>query len=111
MNRANSIVGIREKKYQKSECPIHELTREIIFTYAMSMLARYTITKWNEIIEGNYVKKDVVWRIKDYLRQTQSFFPNLVSNKLHGQIYSFFPEPRMGSYNEYHPSVLDSDEE
>jgi hypothetical protein len=109
INKANGILGIKERRYQKTEYPIHELTREIIFTYAISMLARYRITKWNEIIEGIYEKKDLAWKIKDYLRQTQSFFPNLIFNKLHGQRYSFFPEPRLGS-NDYRPSVYSDGE-
>jgi hypothetical protein len=104
MLRGNSIIDLKVKG-QSSAYSAHELTREIIFTYAMSMLARYRVVLWNDIIEGRYVNKDILWKINDYLRQTQSFFPNLVFNKLHELEYHFYPEPRMGSYYEYHPSV------
>jgi hypothetical protein len=104
MRKGDSLVDLKVKS-RDSDYGVHELTREIIFTYAMSMLARYRVTVWNEIIEGTYVKKDIFWKIKDYLRQTQSFFPNLVFNKLHGLDFYFYPEPRTSSYMEYEPSV------
>jgi hypothetical protein len=104
MLKGNSIVELRVKN-QTSLHSAHELTREIIFTYAMSMLARYRVTLWNEIIEGKSGRKDIFWKIKDYLRQTQSFFPNLVFNKLHDYEYHFYPEPRLGSYYDYQVSV------
>jgi hypothetical protein len=104
MIKGNSIVGLKVKN-QTSDLNVHELTREIIFTYAMSMLARYRVTLWNDIIEGRHVDKDIIWKIDDYLRQTQSFFPNLVFNKLHELEYYFYPEPRSGSYDGYEPSI------
>jgi hypothetical protein len=30
----------------------HELTREIIFTFAMNTLARYHVKEWNKLIEA-----------------------------------------------------------
>jgi hypothetical protein len=93
MLKDNSIVDLKVKG-RSSAYSAHELTREIIFTYAMSMLARYRVILWNDIIEGRYVNKDIFWKINDYLRQTQSFFPNLVFNKLHEFDYHFYPEPR-----------------
>jgi hypothetical protein len=59
MSKGNSIVGLKVKN-QSSDYSTHELTREIIFTYAMSILARYRVTRWNEIIEGSYVNKDIL---------------------------------------------------
>jgi len=43
--KANSIVKIREEKSKNPNYRMHELTRELIFMYAMSMLSRYRITK------------------------------------------------------------------
>jgi hypothetical protein len=94
MLKGNSIVDLKVKSRSFAHSA-HVLTREIIFTYAMSMIARYRVILWNDILEGRYVNKDIFWKINDYLRQTQSFFPNLVFNKLHDSEYHFYPEPRL----------------
>jgi hypothetical protein len=69
----------------------HELTREIIFLYAMSMLARYRVDKWNTLIEGK--GSDDIWNIQEYLTSTQSLFPNLIFNQLECNSYYFYPAP------------------
>jgi YaaC-like Protein len=71
------------------EYPEHELTREIMFTYAMSMLARYRVHYWNKLIEGK--KDDIIWRVNEYLTSTQTLFPNLIYNQLEGIQYYFYP--------------------
>ncbi|MFZ0512554.1 MAG: YaaC family protein [Candidatus Nitrosopolaris sp.] len=70
----------------------HELTREIMFTYAMGMLARYKVQYWNELIEGK--EDDTIWKINGYLTSTQTIFPNLIYNQLLGCQYYFYPAER-----------------
>jgi len=53
-------------------------------------------------MEGKH-RLNIIWKIEDYLRQTQSFFPNLVFNKLHGRRYSFYPEGRLCM--DYNPNM------
>jgi len=67
----------------------HELTREIMFTYAMSMLARYRVQYWNQLIEGK--REGIIWKITEYLTSTQTLFPNLIYNQLEGKQYYFYP--------------------
>jgi hypothetical protein len=69
--------------------PEHELTREIMFTFAMSMLARYRVHYWNKLIEGK--KEAIIWKVNEYLTSTQTLFPNLVYNQLEGNQYYFSP--------------------
>jgi hypothetical protein len=60
----------------------------------MSMLARYHVKEWNELIEGKNNDRDtsvsLIWKIQQYLRATQSLFPNLIYNQLHGIQYYFY---------------------
>lgn len=87
MISGTNFIDIQENKNDKVKY-IHELTREFLFTYAMGTLQRYRIKDWTEIIEGKD-SEDMLWKIQDYLRSTQSVFPNLVFNILHGKIYYF----------------------
>ena len=80
-----------------------ELTREILFVYLMSMISRYKTIEWSKMIE----KGEFAWSIKDYLRSSQSTFPNQVLNYLQGEIFAFFPEMRLGPGEEkYKPDVF-----
>lgn len=48
-------VEVKESKSNNPNYPnyvIHELARELMFTFAMSMLARYDILKWKDLMEG-----------------------------------------------------------
>lgn len=83
-----NFIYLNEKK-SKTKYVEHELTRELIFTYAMSMLSRYKVQKWGMLIEST--QSDIIWKIQQYLTSVQSLFPNLVFNQLHGQQYYFFP--------------------
>jgi hypothetical protein len=67
----------------------HELTREIIFVFAMSTLSRYKVHKWDELIKGK--ESDTIWKVQEYLTSTQTIFPNLIFNQLHGKQYYFYP--------------------
>jgi hypothetical protein len=60
----------------------------MIFVYAMSMLARYRVQTWHELIEAK--KSDIIWTIQEYLTSTQSLFLNLIFNQLHGKQYYFY---------------------
>ena len=69
----------------------------------MSMLSRYKSIQWKEISD----KGQFAWKIVDYLRSSQSTFPNLVLNYLHGVNYAFYPEARSGPDEaNYNPDVL-----
>lgn len=90
------LVGVNTKK----EIPIDEFTREMLFLFSTSMLARYSPIYWNTVIE----KKDYGWKIVDYLRSIQSIFPNTVFNYLHGEQYNFYPESKFIGYPENYTS-------
>jgi hypothetical protein len=59
---------------------LHELDREFLFIFGVSILARYKVNEWNELLSGKY--SDKVIRIQRYLQTTQLLFPNLVINNL-----------------------------
>ncbi|MGH9926414.1 MAG: YaaC family protein [Nitrososphaera sp.] len=100
-----NIVELYENKYGATNKE-HELTREILFVYAMSMLARYKVEKWGNLIENK--DSNAMWRIKEYLTSTQLIFPNLIFNQLHGKQYYFYPsEPTLMSFTEVKPQRLD----
>jgi YaaC-like Protein len=87
----DNFVSIKDKRNNKTYS-MHELTRELLFTYALSMLARYAVKKWKSIIESE--ESDIIWKIEGYLKSTQSFFPNLILNELHGKKFFFYAESR-----------------
>jgi hypothetical protein len=89
--RNDNLINVKDKANNQTR-PIHELTRELLFTYSMSMLARYEIMKWRSIIESE--ENDLIWTIEGYLKSTQSFFPNLILNELHGLKLFFYAESR-----------------
>ena len=100
-----NIVELYENKYGVKDTE-HELTREILFVYAMSMLARYRVEKWSNLIESK--DSNAMWKIKEYLTSTQLMFPNLIFNQLHGMQYYFYPsEPTLMSLTEVKPQLLD----
>lgn len=90
LNMSNcNAVYLHERESKNEQYLEHELTREIMFTYAMSMLARYKVQHWNLLIEGK--KEEIIWKIEEYLTSTQTLFPNLIYNQLHGEQYYFYP--------------------
>jgi hypothetical protein len=88
MGNCNKI-DLHEIKSENKQYPEHELTREIMFIYAMCTLARYKVQYWNKLIEGR--KDHIIWRINEYLTSTQTLFPNLIYNQLAGHQYYFYP--------------------
>jgi hypothetical protein len=105
MNRCNRIF-LNEKKSNNTQFREHELTREYIFIYAMSMLARYGVEKWAKLIEGR--ESDIIWNIQQYMTSTQSLFPNLILNQLSGEQRYFYPlEPDVMGFTEVRPEELD----
>ena len=96
MENGNYFMKVKRIKTVEENYHMHELTREVLFAYAMSMLARYRVLNWNNIVEGRD-SDNLAWRIEDYLRSTQSFFPNMIINILHNKKYSFYPEARVAS--------------
>jgi hypothetical protein len=89
----NNRVEVKESKSNNPNYVIHELARELLFTYTMSMLSRYNILYWKDLMEGKH--DNIMWKIEGYLKTTQSFFPNLIFNDLHGTRYFFYPESRI----------------
>lgn len=84
-----NMIELHELKSGNGQYQEHELAREFMFTYAMSMLARYKVQYWNELIEGK--KEDVIWLINEYLTSTQTLFPNLIYNQLRYHQSYFYP--------------------
>lgn len=79
---------------------VDELTREILFLYGMSMLARYNPTYWAKIIN----KTEYGHKIVEYLRTVQSLFPNKIYNYLHGENFRFYPVSYLvGDKESYEP--------
>jgi YaaC-like Protein len=87
-----NAVPLYERNSENDQYLEHELTREIMFTYAMSMLARYKVQNWNRLVEGR--KEDVIWKISEYLTSTQTLFPNLIYNQLQGGLMQLPHLPR-----------------
>lgn len=73
---------------------LHELDREFLFIFALSVLARYRVIEWVEIIEGK--KSDRVTRIERYLESVQMLFPNLILNVLRGRVMLFYEPAKAG---------------
>jgi len=79
---------------------IDEMTREMLFLYYASNLARYKPVYWSKMLE----RAEYGWRITDYLRSMQSLFPNIIFNYLHGDRCEFYPEVRpAGYFDDYVP--------
>ena len=95
MENTNYFAKVKEINTGREDYQMYELTRELLFAYAMSMLARYRVLDWSRIVEGRD-PDNLAWKIEDYLRSTQSYFPNTIFNILHGEKYSFYPEARIG---------------
>jgi YaaC-like protein len=105
MSSINRIF-LNERKSKNTKLLEHELTREYIFIYAMSMLARYRIENWATFIEGRY--SDIIWNIQQYMTATQSIFPNLILNQLSGEQNYFYPlEPDLMGFAEVKVEELD----
>jgi hypothetical protein len=88
-NMSNCNAVYLHERTKNDQYVEHELTREIMFAYAMGMLARYKVRYWNELIEAR--KQGIIWKINEYLTSTQTLFPNLIYNQLKGEQYYFYP--------------------
>lgn len=86
--KVGNVVRLQEKRFDNPSFIEHELTREYLFLYAMSFLARYKIDEWSKLMS-----RSVAWHIQNYLTATQVLFPNLIFNQLHGRQYYFYPSP------------------
>jgi hypothetical protein len=79
---------------------IEELDREFIFVYVLSILARYNVNEWSNLLMGkevlfsNEIKTiNFIW---SYLNTVENIFPNLVLNEIYGKSIAFFtPAPLM----------------
>ncbi len=80
------MVNIHEQTTGRSHT-LYELTREILFIFSLNFLARYRLSDWNKIVEGR--SSDLIYRIDEYIKSTNTIFPNLILNQLHGQKYLF----------------------
>lgn len=96
-----NFAHMKERRTDNSNFIEHELTREYLFLYAMSFLARYNVEYWSRLMTGSAI----AWHIQNYLNATQVLFPNLIFNQLHGAQYYFYPtEPLFMSLEE--PVIL-----
>lgn len=101
-----NAVHLNERRSRHGRYLEHELTREIIFCYAMSMLSRYRVELWGTLIEAEHSSD--IWNIQEYLTSTQTLFPNLIFNQLHGRQFYFYPvEHEMMSLTEVRPQRVD----
>ena len=99
--KLRNFARMNERRADNSDFIEHELTREYIFSYAMSFLARYNVEYWSKIM----AESATAWHIQNYLTATQVIFPNLIFNQLQGEQYYFYPiEPLFMSLEE--PVVL-----
>jgi hypothetical protein len=67
---------------------IHELEREFMFSFVLSVLARYQISKWMEILSGREEK--IILKIRRYYESIQLLFPNLILNELYDKFLEFY---------------------
>ena len=67
---------------------IKELEREFIFSFVLSVLARYQISKWMEILSGGDGK--IILKIRRYFESIQLLFPNLILNELYDKFLEFY---------------------
>jgi len=65
---------------------LHELDREFLFIFGISILARYKVNEWNELLSGKY--SDHVIKIQRYLQASQLLFPNLVINYMFDKTFT-----------------------
>lgn len=91
---------------------IEELDREFMFTYVLSILARYNVNEWSnlligkEILFSNQVKTiNYIWL---YLNTVENSFPNLILNEIFGKYISFFSPAKImeKEIEEYDDRVL-----
>lgn len=73
---------------------LHELDREFMFAFAISILSRYKVNDWMELIAGRY--SDQILKIRKYMQSLLIFFPNLILNSLDNLRYLFYPAARLG---------------
>ena len=91
--RKNQEVKITSVKTQKV-IDIYELEREFLFSFVLSVLARYQISKWMDILSA---KKDKsIIKIRRYYESIQLLFPNLILNELYNKTLNFFYPAELG---------------
>jgi hypothetical protein len=78
----------------KNTIQIEELDREFNFIYVLSILARYNVNEWSNLLMGkeilfsNEIKTiNFIW---SYLNTVENTFPNLILNEIYGKSISFF---------------------
>lgn len=87
----NSITTIKTKNV----ISIQEIEREFMFSFILSVLARYQITKWMDILSGGEDK--IILKIRRYCESIQLLFRNLILNELYDKIFSFHSPAQLGS--------------
>lgn len=71
-----------------------EPDREFLFIYALSILARYRVNDWSDVIE---VKNDTrILRIRRYTQSIQMYFPNWILDALSWKRHLFYEKARFG---------------
>lgn len=67
---------------------LNELEREFIFSFALSVLSRYKISKWIEMLSSKRDKS--ITKIRRYFESIQLLFPNLILNELYDKTLNFY---------------------
>lgn len=73
---------------------IYELEREFLFSFVLSVLARYQISKWMDILSAR--KDRSIIKIRRYFESIQLLFPNLILNELYNRTLNFFYPAELG---------------
>jgi YaaC-like Protein len=73
---------------------LKELEREFIFSFVLSVLSRYQISKWIEILSGKRDKSII--KIRRYFESIQLLFPNLILNELYDKTLTFYYPASLG---------------
>jgi hypothetical protein len=59
-----------------------------MFSFVLSVLARYQLSKWMEILSGDDGK--IIIKIRRYFESIQLLFPNLILNELYNKFLEFY---------------------
>lgn len=91
---------------------VSELDREYIFVYVLSILARYNISEWSNLLSGNEIlfskNIKVINYMRNYINTVEVSFPNLILNEIYEKNISFFyPAMLMANeINEYDDKAI-----
>jgi hypothetical protein len=83
----------KNTKSNKLTVKINECIREFIFIYALSILCRYHVNLWTNIISGQNSEEFLqtkIMIIRTFINTTEINFPNLILNEIYRKEIDFF---------------------